>query len=119
MKKVAVFLADGFEDVEALATVDVLRRAKIQCDMVSIKDEKVRSAYNVEVKADKILGDDIEEYDMVVCPGGLPGAEYLSKNEKVLDVIRKFAQNEINILLQYVLLQQWFCLLRELKKIDI
>lgn len=93
MKKVAVFLADGFEDIEALAVVDVLRRARIQCDMVSIKDEFVRSAHNIVVKADKIIGDDIEEYDMVVCPGGLPGAEYLSKNEKVLDVIKKFSQN--------------------------
>lgn len=90
MKSVAVFLAEGFEETEALATVDVLRRAGIKCDTVSIKDELVKGAHNIVVKADKIIGDDIENYDMVVCPGGLPGAEYLSKNEKVLDVIRKF-----------------------------
>jgi 4-methyl-5(b-hydroxyethyl)-thiazole monophosphate biosynthesis len=94
MKSVAVFLADGFEEVEALATVDVLRRAGIKCDMVSIKNEEVKGAHNMIVKADKIIGDDIETYDMVVCPGGLPGAEYLSKNEKVLDVIRKFDKME-------------------------
>lgn len=94
MKSVAVFLAEGFEETEALATVDVLRRAGIQCDTVSIKDEFVKSAHNVIVKADKIIGDDIENYDMVVCPGGLPGAEYLSKNDKVINVIRKFNKME-------------------------
>lgn len=90
MKSVAVFLADGFEETEALATVDVLRRAGIRCDTVSIKDEYVKGAHSIIVKADKIIGDDIEEYDMVVCPGGLPGAEYLSQNAKVLEVIKKF-----------------------------
>lgn len=90
MKSVAVFLAEGFEEIEALATVDVLKRAGIKCDTVSIKDEFVIGAHNITVKADKIISDDIENYDMVVCPGGLPGAEYLSKNEKVLNVIRKF-----------------------------
>ena len=90
MKKVAVFLAEGFEDIECFATVDILRRAGIKCDMVSISGEYVKSAHNIIVKSDKIIGEDIESYDMVICPGGLPGAEYLSKNEKVLDVIRKF-----------------------------
>lgn len=94
MKSVAVFLAEGFEETEALATVDVLRRAGIQCDTISIKDEMVKGAHNIVVKADKIIGDDIENYDMVVCPGGLPGAEYLAKNDKVIDVIRKFNKME-------------------------
>lgn len=90
MKKVAVMLADGFEDIEALATVDILRRAGILVDMVSIKNEEVKSAHNVIVKADKLIGDDIEEYDMIVCPGGLPGAEYLSKCNRLIEAIRKF-----------------------------
>lgn len=94
MKKVAVMFADGFEDIEALATVDILRRAGIQTDMVSIKDEFVTSAHNVIIKADKIIGDDIEEYDMIVCPGGLPGAEYLSKCDRLLNAIRKFDNME-------------------------
>lgn len=94
MKSVAVFLAEGFEETEALATVDVLRRAGIKCDIVSIKEELVKGAHNIVVKADKIISKEIENYDMVVCPGGLPGAEYLSKNEMVLDVIRKFNNME-------------------------
>ena len=94
MKKVAVLLADGFEEIEALTVVDVLRRARITCDMVSILNEQVRGAHNILVKADKIMGDDIDNYDMIVCPGGLPGAQYLSENEKVLEVIRKFDKKD-------------------------
>ena len=90
MKNVAVMLADGFEDIEALATVDILRRAGVHVDMVSIKDELVTSAHNVVVKSDKLIGDDIEEYDMIVCPGGLPGAEYLSKCDRLIEAIRNF-----------------------------
>ena len=94
MKKVAVLLAEGFEEIEALTVVDVLRRAGINCDMVSISNEEVKGAHNIIVKSDKILNQDIENYDMVVCPGGLPGAEYLSKNETVLGVIKKFNKME-------------------------
>lgn len=94
MKKVAVLLANGFEDIEALATVDILRRAGIKCDTVSIMEELVESAHGILVKADRLIDDSIENYDMIVCPGGLPGAEYLSKNEKVIDTIRKFNGRE-------------------------
>lgn len=90
MKSVAIMLAEGFEETEALATADVLKRAGIKCDLVSIKEEYVKGAHNITVKSDKIIGDDLLEYDMIVCPGGLPGAEYLSKCEKLLEVIRKF-----------------------------
>lgn len=90
MKKVAVLLAEGFEEIEALTVVDVLRRAKITCDMVSIKNQTVCGAHNIEVKADKIIDENIEKYDMVVLPGGLPGADNLAKSEKVLEVIRNF-----------------------------
>ena len=90
MKRVAVMLADGFEEIEALTVVDVLRRARVECDMVSIGDIIVRSTHNIEVKADKIINDDLEDYDMIVCPGGLPGAKNLSENKKLIDTIRKF-----------------------------
>ena len=60
MKKVAILLADGFEDIEALATTDILRRAGIQCDLVSIEKEFVKTAHNITIKADKILDEDID-----------------------------------------------------------
>ena len=94
MKRVAVMLAEGFEEIEALTVADVLRRARVECDMISIGEISVKGAHNIEVKADKIIDDDLEEYDMIVCPGGLPGAEYLSKNEMLLNTIRKFDKME-------------------------
>lgn len=94
MKKVAVLLAEGFEEIEALTVVDVLRRAGITCEMVSIKDEEVTGAHNIAVKSDKLLGEDIKDYDMIVLPGGLPGAENLAKSEDVLKALRDFSANE-------------------------
>lgn len=94
MKKVAVMFADGFEEVEALGTVDILRRAGVNCDMVSIKDKNVTGAHGVKIEADKIIGEDIKNYDMIVCPGGLPGAEYLSKCDLLIETIREFDEKE-------------------------
>lgn len=94
MKKVAILLASGFEEIEALGTIDILRRAGIECDTVSIMEKVVEGAHGIKVKADKLIDDSIENYDMIVCPGGLPGAEYLSKNKMVIDTIRKFNNRE-------------------------
>ena len=90
MKKVAIILADGFEEIEALTTADILKRAGIECDLVSIDKEFVRSTHNIIVKSDKILTEDIYEYDMIVLPGGLPGATNLAEDDRVIDVIKKF-----------------------------
>ena len=90
MKKIAVFLADGFEEIEALTVVDVVRRAGMTCDMISIKDEYVKGAHKVVIKSDKMISDEIKEYDMIVFPGGLPGADNLAKDEKVLELVKHF-----------------------------
>ena len=90
MKKIAVMFAEGFEEIEALGTVDILRRAGTKCDIVSIKDEMVKGAHGTVIKADRIIGDDIASYDMIVCPGGLPGAEYLSECDKLIELIKEF-----------------------------
>lgn len=91
MKNIAVFLADGFEEIEALTVVDVTRRAGIVCDIVSIEGELVRSAHNVYVKADKLLNEEeIKNYDMIVFPGGLPGAENLANDERIKRLVKYF-----------------------------
>lgn len=94
MKKVAVLLASGFEEIEALTVVDVIRRAGEICHMVSIGEETVVGAHNIEVKADKIINDDIKSYDMIVLPGGMPGSLNLRNNLKVIELIKYF--NEKN-----------------------
>lgn len=90
---IIVFLADGFEEVEALTVVDYLRRVEgIKVDTVSIKDsQKVLGAHNIEVKADKTVGEleDIASYDGVVIPGGMPGASNLRDNEEVIKIVKE------------------------------
>lgn len=88
--KVALFLAHGFEEVEALTVVDYLRRMDIVVDMVSIEEEKVEGAHGVVVLADKLIGglEDLEAYDGAVIPGGLPGATNLKEDQRVIDIIK-------------------------------
>ncbi|MDD3225047.1 MAG: DJ-1/PfpI family protein [Clostridium sp.] len=95
MSKVLLFLADGFEEIEALTVVDVLRRADIKCDMCSIKDEFVDGTHGIKVKADLNLnGVKTEEYDAVVLPGGMPGAENLRQNKSVIETVKKFNEDK-------------------------
>jgi len=93
MKKVIVFLADGFEEIEALATVDILRRANIKTDTCTIDHEYVKGAHNITVKADIKISDIIDEYDMIVLPGGMPGTLNLMGNEKLLNLIKDYNKN--------------------------
>ena len=58
MKKIAVFLADGYEEIEALTVVDVTRRAGMKCDIVSIEGKLVRSAHDIFVKADEVIDEE-------------------------------------------------------------
>ena len=90
MKKVLVLLADGFEEIEALSVVDVLRRAQVVCHMGSLGSEYVKGTHNIEVKSDVNINDiDINEYDGVVLPGGLPGAYNLRDSKKVREIVQK------------------------------
>ena len=94
MKKVAIMLAEGFEEIEALATADILRRAGIRCDLVGIDNEYIEGAHKITVKADRIIDNEIEEYDMIVLPGGLPGATNLADNELLIEALKKIDKNE-------------------------
>ncbi len=85
---VYVFLADGFEIIEALAPVDVLRRAKVDTKTVGVTGKTVKSSCGVTVTAD-ITIDEFDFYDVeaVVLPGGMPGTINLENNEKVQSAI--------------------------------
>lgn len=87
---VYVFLADGFEEIEALATVDILRRADIDVKTVSIKNSlEVDGAHGIKVFAD-IMFDEIKETpEMLVLPGGMPGTLNLRAFEPLCDMLRK------------------------------
>lgn len=93
MKTVALFLANGFEEIEALGTVDILRRAGISVLTTSITDNyKVEGAHNIVVVADKLFSElDFSSIDVLVLPGGMPGAKHLNEHKELKDRIVEFA----------------------------
>ncbi|MCQ2350087.1 MAG: DJ-1/PfpI family protein [Paludibacteraceae bacterium] len=89
MKKVYLFLADGFEEIEALAVVDLLRRAGVDVETVSVSNnQEVAGAHNVVVKADSLIADvKPQQPDMLILPGGMPGMENLYACEKLRNML--------------------------------
>lgn len=85
---VYVFLADGFEIIEALSPVDMLRRAKVETKLVGVTGEIVTSSCGVAVKTDMLI-DEFDFYDVeaVVLPGGMPGTLNLENNQTVQKII--------------------------------
>lgn len=97
MSKVYAFLANGFEEVECLAVVDLLRRANIDVDMVSITNNKyVTGSHSITVQADVLFDDaDFSDADMLFLPGGMPGTKYLATHEALNALIKDcYRQNK-------------------------
>ena len=89
--KVAVILANGFEEIEAISVVDLLRRAEIDVKFVGLEKKCVKGAHSVEIVADELLVNlNVSEYEMIVLPGGLPGAQYLAQSERLGEILREF-----------------------------
>ncbi len=89
MAKVYVFLANGFEDVEALIPVDVLRRGGVEVVTVSTMDSQmVETAHGVRIEADAMFADcDFSDADLLFLPGGMPGASNLYAHEGVCQAV--------------------------------
>ena len=96
---VYLFLADGFEEIEALTPVDVLRRAGVELKTVSLrKDGFARGSHGIEVKADTTVYDvEIKDVEMIILPGGMPGADNLDKNGKVDEFINAAKEKDAYI----------------------
>lgn len=91
MKKVAVLLANGFETIEALTVVDILRRAEVCCDTFSVGSMEVCTSHKIIVKADKSIdNNEIKDYDCIVIPGGMPGAKNLKEDSRVIELVKEF-----------------------------
>lgn len=95
MAQACIFLATGYEEVEMLTVVDMLRRAKISIDMVSITDQKeVTSSHNVTITADKTLSEvNFDEAEMLILPGGIPGTPNLRACDPLCEKLKEFAAN--------------------------
>jgi 4-methyl-5(b-hydroxyethyl)-thiazole monophosphate biosynthesis len=86
--RIMVPLANGFEEIEAMAVVDILRWAGIQVDMVGVVGSVITGARGVRVMVDKRLNEmKADDYDGIVLPGGDPGYSNLSKSRLIVDAV--------------------------------
>lgn len=90
MKKVMVPLANGFEEIEALTIVDVLRRIGIEVDTVGVVSSMITGSHGIRVMTDRKLAEVKEEdYDAIVLPGGDPGYKNLARTSKLIEILKK------------------------------
>jgi len=89
--RLIVPLAEGFEEIEAVAVIDILRRANIKVDIVGIEDEIVSGRNGIKILCDKIITDvKPDDYDGIVLPGGNPGYKNLENNQQVINFIKTY-----------------------------
>ena len=95
-KQVSVFLADGFEEIEGLTVVDLLRRVGITVTTVSITGEyTIHGAHGIDVQADKLFAEmTYNTQDMLVLPGGMPGTLNLGAHKGLEELLRRFYQEK-------------------------
>ena len=94
MPKGIILLNNGFEDVEAIATIDILRRAGIIVETFSLDDCNVKTQSGINIKSEKLYKDlNLKEDDFLVIPGGGAVFKYLHARHEVSDIINAFAKD--------------------------
>ena len=88
MPHAVIILADGFEEVEAVTCIDLLRRAGITVTVLGLSSHEVRGTNGIIVKADALFEEFSESFDAVILPGGMPGTNNLAASESLLSFIR-------------------------------
>jgi len=96
MARVLVFLANGFEEIEALTVVDLLRRAGVDTVTVSItSDYSVAGSHRIVVDTDEIISETgFGEAEMIVLPGGMPGTKNLEANEILMEQVEAYLESD-------------------------
>jgi len=95
MSKVLIPLADGFEEIEALAVVDILRRAEIEVVLAGLHEGAVRSARNINIIPDATLDSiNAAAFDMIILPGGQPGTDNLNSDPRIHELLKEFDARE-------------------------
>lgn len=85
-----ILLANGFEEIEALATVDIIRRANVDIKTVGVSGEYITGSHNITVKTDVCIEDVClsNDIDGVILPGGIPGTPNLEANDKAMELLQ-------------------------------
>jgi 4-methyl-5(b-hydroxyethyl)-thiazole monophosphate biosynthesis len=90
MKRVLVPLAEGFEEIEAVTIIDILRRAGIEVEVASLAGSTVTGSHGIRLAADTPLAALVEQdFDMIALPGGMPGAEHLKNDPRIAEFLRR------------------------------
>lgn len=94
MTKTLVLLSPGFEEIEAITIIDILRRADIEVVVAGLEKNLVMGSHQVSVNCDVYYKDiDIDDFEYLVLPGGQPGTNNLMANETILKWIKHFSEN--------------------------
>ena len=89
MKKILVPLAEGFEEIEAITIIDLLRRAGAEVIVASLEKRNVQGSHGLKVIADTVLDEVLDEnFEMVVLPGGVPGAPNLMGDTRIIKLLK-------------------------------
>ncbi len=89
MKRAAILLADGFEEVEALTPADFLRRAGIEVTLLGVSGPTAEGGHGIQVETDETVEEFSGALDMVIIPGGMPGASNVAASEEAVKLIRQ------------------------------
>lgn len=99
MSRALLLLADGVEEMEAVIVIDVLRRAEWAVVTASLQEGVVRASRDVRLLGDQVLSNvDASEFDVLVLPGGLCGVEQFVSDQRVIDLIQRFSNDEKRVL---------------------
>lgn len=89
MKRAAIVLTTGFEEIEAIAPMDILRRAGVEVDIVGVLGNEATGSHGLIISTDKeLLAVKNELYDIVILPGGMPGAKLLKNHQEVQEFVK-------------------------------
>lgn len=88
--KAAIILATGNEEGETLFLADILRRGGMECDLISLDEWYVKGMHDIVAKADGILEDSLDEYNVLILPGGSPAGAIIRSDQRIRDIILDF-----------------------------
>lgn len=94
MVNVLIFLAVGFEEIEAISIIDILRRCDIDVTIAGLFKNEVEGSHGIKIIPDKLIEDiDLKDFDAIILPGGAPGYQNLRKDQRVIDIIKEAYNN--------------------------